>query len=114
MNLLPLLLLVASVGAFAPPTGTPSSSALNAERKPFITGNWKLNPSTRSEAVQLATDIARAVGPNTPGDVALFVPFPFIEAVQKAVGDKVIVGAEVSPKPRGVSTTEFFLTRNRP
>ena len=73
-----------------------SQSELSANRKPFITGNWKLNPDTRQEAVELATGVANAVRPSTPGDVAIFVPFPFLEAVQKTVGDKLIVGAEVS------------------
>lgn len=66
-----------------------------AGRVPFITGNWKLNPSTRQEAVQLASEIAQSVTPSSPGDVALFVPYPFIECVQSAVGDRVCVGAEV-------------------
>jgi hypothetical protein len=48
--------------------------------------------------VKLATDIAASVSPGSPGDVSLFVPFPFIEAVQSAVGDKISVGAEVSRK----------------
>lgn len=64
-------------------------------RKAFITGNWKLNPQTKDEAVELATGIAEAVTKDSPGDVALFVPFPFIETVQDIVGDKVIIGAEV-------------------
>lgn len=64
------------------------------ERKPFITGNWKLNPKTKNEAIELATEIASTITPESP-DVALFVPFPFIECVQKAVGDKLEVGAEV-------------------
>ena len=66
------------------------------ERKPFITGNWKLNPATKDEAVLLARDIVASVRPDTPGDVGLFVPFPFIEAVQNVCGDKITVGAEVS------------------
>jgi Triosephosphate isomerase len=68
--------------------------ALNT-RKPFITGNWKMNPTTKQEAVELASGIAAAVTPESPGDVAIFVPYPFIEAVQSAVGDKLLVGAEV-------------------
>ena len=68
------------------------------ERKPFITGNWKLNPSTKGEAIQLATEIAKSVTPDSP-DVGLFVPFPFIETVQLTVGDKITVGAEVSFVP---------------
>lgn len=65
------------------------------ERKAFITGNWKLNPQTKDEAIELAKGIAGAVNDESPCDVALFVPFPYIESVQKTVGDKVIIGAEV-------------------
>ena len=64
-------------------------------RKPFITGNWKMNPTTKQEAVELASGIAAAVTPESPGDVAIFVPYPFIEAVQSVVGDRLLVGAEV-------------------
>ena len=66
------------------------------ERKAFITGNWKLNPQSKEEAIELATGVAAAVTPDSPCDVGIFVPFPFIEAVQKCVGDKLVVGAEVS------------------
>jgi len=64
-------------------------------RKPFITGNWKLNPQTKSDAIDLATSIANAINPDSHEDVGLFVPFPFIETVQKIAGNKFIVGAEV-------------------
>jgi Triosephosphate isomerase len=64
-------------------------------RKPFITGNWKLNPSTKDEAIELANSVAKAVSSTSPADVAVFVPFPFLESVQNAVGDKMIVGAQV-------------------
>jgi hypothetical protein len=64
-------------------------------RRPFITGNWKLNPSTKDEAMTLAKGIAASVSEKSPCDVALFVPFPFIECVQEAVGGRLIVGAEV-------------------
>jgi len=75
------------------------------ERKPFITGNWKLNPCTKEEAIQLGTDIASAVTDDSPCDVALFVPFPFIESVQKAVDGKLNVGAEmVTPESAGAFT----------
>jgi triosephosphate isomerase len=75
------------------------------ERKPFITGNWKLNPGTRDEAVELAKGIADSITDDSPCDVALFVPFPFIEAAQKAAGDKLTVGAEmVTPESKGAFT----------
>jgi hypothetical protein len=65
-------------------------------RKPFITGNWKLNPQSKAEAVDLARGIADSITGESPSDVALFVPFPYLETVQGIVGDKLIVGAEVS------------------
>jgi hypothetical protein len=69
------------------------------KRQPFITGNWKLNPATKDEAIQLARDIAASVNHENAnaggGPVALFVPFPFIECVQNIVGNKIVVGAEV-------------------
>lgn len=84
--------------------GKTSSSAL-FERKPFITGNWKLNPSTKSEAISLASAIALSVTPETNADVAIFVPFPFIESVSNIVGGKFPVGAEmVSPNMKGAFT----------
>ena len=64
-------------------------------RKPFITGNWKMNPTTKQEAIELASGIAASVTPESPGDVAIFVPYPFIEAVQSVVGDRLLIGAEV-------------------
>uniref|UniRef100_A0A6S9IB03 Triosephosphate isomerase n=2 Tax=Ditylum brightwellii TaxID=49249 RepID=A0A6S9IB03_9STRA len=82
-----------------------SSGVRLFERKPFITGNWKLNPATKAEAIQLANEVANAVTSSSPCDAAIFVPFPFIEPVQKAVGDKLSVGAEmVTPEVAGAFT----------
>lgn len=64
-------------------------------RKPFITGNWKLNPSTREEAIQLIKGVVAHASDALP-DVVVFVPYPFMESIQRVVGDKVCVGAEVS------------------
>jgi len=72
-----------------------SATELFAERKPFITGNWKLNPSTKSEAIELASGVATQAAADGP-DVAIFVPYPFLECVQNIVGGKINVGAEVS------------------
>lgn len=91
---------IGSSSAFAPQgqsgrAATVSSTSLYG-RKAFITGNWKLNPSTKDEALSLAEGIAGSVTDDSPGDVALFVPYPFLESVQGTVGDKVTIGAEVS------------------
>lgn len=95
---LSVLALTGSVSSFVSKTaytrGGETSTRL-FERRPYITGNWKLNPSTRDEAVALAKGIADSVTPDSPCDVALFVPFPFIEAAQQAAGDKLKIGAEV-------------------
>ena len=97
MKFLSFAALISSACAFAPqPVPVKSGTAL-AARKPFISGNWKLNPQTRDEAVQLAGDIAAAITDKSPkADVALFVPYVFIEAAQGAVDGKILVGAEVS------------------
>jgi Triosephosphate isomerase len=94
--------------AFAPSTsihhslaGRPTihfitKTCLDMARKPFISGNWKLNPQSREEAVKLASDIAASITPSSPlSDVALFVPYVFIEAARDAVQGKLEVGAEV-------------------
>ena len=96
MKLAVATLLAGSAAAFAPSTlGGRSATQLDA-RKPFITGNWKLNPQTRDEAVQLAGDIAASITDASPdADVALFVPYVFLEAAMGAAGDKLMVGAEV-------------------
>jgi hypothetical protein len=94
-----LLSAVGSAAAFAPASFGVSRATQSTElyaRKPFISGNWKLNPQTREEAITLASEIAATVGPDSPdADVALFVPYVFIDAALNAVGDKLTVGAEV-------------------
>jgi hypothetical protein len=67
-------------------------------RKAFITGNWKLNPQTKAEAVDLARGIAASITDDSPCDVGLFVPFPFIGTVKEIVGDKLLVGAQVGSR----------------
>jgi triosephosphate isomerase len=73
------------------------TTALEATRRPFISGNWKLNPQTREDAVQLAADIASSITIDSPNaDVAVFVPYVFIEAAMNSIGNsKVTIGAEV-------------------
>lgn len=101
-----LLAAVGSSAAFAPSlSGSRASTGLFA-RRPFISGNWKLNPQTRDEAVTLASEIAGAITDDSPdADVALFVPYVFIESAMASVGDKLMVGAEgVCPEINGAFT----------
>lgn len=109
LQLLFLLLTVASAAAFCRESiprnaffatqsfvPTTTTTTLSAARKPFISGNWKLNPQTRDEAIKLASDIASCITTDTPDiEVALFVPYVFIEPVIKASHSKFEVGAEV-------------------
>jgi len=76
-------------------------------RKPFISGNWKLNPQTRDEAIHLASEISKGITSETPdSDIALFVPYVFIESSSTAVDDsKLMIGAEgVCPEIKGAFT----------
>lgn len=94
---LSIIALFGSSAAFAPTSTLSHSTALEASRKPFISGNWKLNPQTKDEAITLAGDIASSIGEDTPeSDIALFVPYVFIEAAMESVDGKLNVGAEVS------------------
>jgi len=100
--------IVGSSAAFSPSLfdgARTHSSQLNA-RKPFISGNWKLNPQTKAEAVTLASDIASKITDSTPDvDVALFVPYVFIETAMDASGEKLMIGAEgVCPEINGAFT----------
>jgi triosephosphate isomerase (TIM) len=96
-NTLSFLALLGSVAAFAPPFGAPRVSTSLDARKPFISGNWKLNPQTKEEALTLASEIAASINVDTPdADIALFVPYVFIESAMRSVDGKINVGAEVS------------------
>jgi len=100
-----LATLIGSVSAFV---SQPQNARLNTNlsaRKPFITGNWKLNPTTKQEAVDLASGIAKSVTDSSPGDVALFVPYTYLESVQNAVDGKLTVGAEFITAEEGGAFT---------
>lgn len=94
--------------AFAPSLlgGTRTSSFQLEARRPFISGNWKLNPGTKDEAIELASEIASKVTDATPdADIALFVPYVFIETAMEASKGKLMVGAEgVCPEINGAFT----------
>ena len=72
------------------------STQLFGTRTPIISGNWKLNPQTKEEAITLATEISEGITSESPDcEVALFVPYVFIEAAIAACDGKLSVGAEV-------------------
>jgi Triosephosphate isomerase len=93
------LLVHMGANAYAPSLSkTRSLTSFQLEaRRPFITGNWKLNPQTKDEAIKLAGAIAQTITPSSPDcDVAIFTPYVFLESAMQAVGGKLLVGAEVS------------------
>jgi triosephosphate isomerase len=103
-------LLFGSSAAFSPALSgnkfTSSSTTQLCARKPFISGNWKLNPNTKDEALTLADGIAKSINEESPdADIALFVPYVFIESVMDKVGDWINIGAEgVCPEMAGAYT----------
>jgi len=82
------------------------STQLFGTRTPIISGNWKLNPQTKEEAITLATEISEGITSESPDcEVALFVPYVFIEAAIAACDGKLSVGAEgVCPEMKGAFT----------
>jgi len=50
-------------------------------RRPFMGGNYKLNPSKVADAVKLATETASLCRDVTDVDIAIFPPMPFLAPV---------------------------------
>jgi len=81
-----------------------SASALQASRQPIMAGNWKMNPCTEDDALELAQELTKLLGDETcPIDdenplcteVVLFPPFPFISQVSNVVAEAgITVGAQ--------------------
>lgn len=87
-------------------------------RMPIVGGNWKMNTDLAS-AVELAEDIAAGCAAVVERcDVVVYPPFPYLQAVGKALGHHgVTLGAQdVYPEPNGAYTgevsTEMLLDLN--
>jgi len=107
LSTISLLSVLNTVSSFSPSFVARHSRNIELHaRKPFISGNWKLNPQTKDEAVTLASEIASSIGPDTPeSDIALFVPYVFIESAVATTGDRINIGAEgVCPEMQGAFT----------
>jgi triosephosphate isomerase len=64
-------------------------------RKPLMGGNWKLNPKSVQESINLATDVAKLTKGVTSVDIALFPPHPFLVPVfTKVEASNVKLGAQ--------------------
>ena len=64
-------------------------------RRPIVGGNWKMNTNLAS-AVELAEDVVAQCGDCAEYcDIALFPPFPYLQAVGKALGHhQIMLGAQ--------------------
>jgi triosephosphate isomerase (TIM) len=72
-------------------------------RRPLLAANWKMNPLSAAEAVALARGVlpaARRHGDRV--DVALFPPFPWLQAV----------GAELAGTPVGLGAQDCYWERS--
>ncbi len=68
---------------------------LEMARKPLMGGNWKLNPTTTKQAIELATEFAKLVKDNKDVDAVIFPPSPFMVPVyEKLEATNVAVGAQ--------------------
>jgi triosephosphate isomerase len=65
-------------------------------RKPLLAANWKMNPVTRADAVELARSVTPAAVEHAERvEVALFPPFPWLAPVATALdGSGVGLGAQ--------------------
>eukprot|EP00277_Geminigera_cryophila_P034311 CAMPEP_0173120930 /NCGR_PEP_ID=MMETSP1102-20130122/52898_1 /TAXON_ID=49646 /ORGANISM="Geminigera sp., Strain Caron Lab Isolate" /LENGTH=308 /DNA_ID=CAMNT_0014027269 /DNA_START=15 /DNA_END=941 /DNA_ORIENTATION=- len=63
----------------APRSARAASLSLEMARVPFIAGNWKMNPTSVSEALTLAKAIADGKG-SSKAQVAICVPHPYLDA----------------------------------
>jgi triosephosphate isomerase len=52
-----------------------------ADRRPLMGGNWKLNPTSRSEATNLVTELGKKIVGISGVDVVVFPPHPFLTTV---------------------------------
>jgi len=77
---------------------------LDAQRQPIMAGNWKMNPSSEKEALELAAGLSKKLGEETcPMDeenefcteVVIFPPHPFIARTKELVEEiGITVGAQ--------------------
>src|SRR5579883_1826142 len=79
-----------------------------AQRRAIAAGNWKMNPATPGEAMQLADELAARIDGAAASGVVLFPPLPFVGAVIERVGATPIgVGVQnLHWEPKGAFTGE--------
>jgi triosephosphate isomerase len=83
-------------------------------RAPFGAGNWKMN-GARSEAIALASALAKSVGRVRGREVAIAPPFTALEPVREAIaGTEIRLAAQnVHWEPKGAYTGEIAVAMLR-
>ena len=81
-----------------------ATATVLAARQPIMAGNWKMNPSTEEEAIDLGSKLTKLLGEETCAmdedndfctEVVVFPPHPFISKVKDVVEDiGITVGAQ--------------------
>ena len=67
-----------------------SAAAYSSPRAPVVAGNWKMNPSTSSEAIALAEALEAVDG----REVVVFPPTCYLDAVATKANKNVALGAQ--------------------
>lgn len=100
-----LSLFAAGASAFAPTPNAPRTSTTELlARQPIMAGNWKMNPATEADALDLIQGLAKKLGDETCAisedendctEVVIFPPHPFISKA-KDIADEagITVGAQ--------------------
>ncbi len=75
--------------------------------KKLIIGNWKMNPKSEKEAINITRGIITATKKTTHADIVICPPFPFFSSIQKLKAKKIRLGAQdMSFESEGAYTGE--------
>ncbi len=74
--------------------------------KPLVIANWKMNPPSLAEAVELARRVERGIAKVANVEVVLAPPFPFLSAVGRVLSSVKLGAQNVAFAARGAYTGE--------
>lgn len=75
-------------------------------KKPIVIANWKMNPATEKEAVQLFKAVKNDVQKNKKVEIVIAPPAVFLSSIKREKG--LILGAQdMSPEERGAFTGQI-------
>lgn len=92
-------------------TSTASASSSSYLRRPIVAGNWKLNPTSRADAINLLNGLKKEAaqsGSTSNSDVVVFPPLPYLnDALSILKGTGIQVGAQTASRlEKGAYTGE--------